>query len=118
MADVYGQSDAVAVELTAALVAHGFSLPIAAQHLYARKLNQTDIGAISDPVTVQIFPGDELADLVGIDQIYDDTYGCHVLLLQRVADVTNGGLSESQVALLLKLRAEIIEYLCSQVLSC
>jgi hypothetical protein len=116
----YGQSDAVAVEITAALNNRSslFCLPVSAERLFQRKLDLGDISNIGDPVTIEVFPGDESSDLMGLDRIYDDTYGCHILILQNAADVTNGGLSESQAALLLRLRSEIVEFLCSCVLAC
>ena len=111
----YGQSDAVAVELTTALNNWGsFILSISATRRFARKLDISTIANIDEDVTVEVIPGDDMADLTGLDQIYDDTYGCHIVLMQNVADLTSGGLSEAQMALLLQLRSEIIEFLCSR----
>jgi len=120
MSDVYGQSDAVAVEIAAALnnASPTFCLAVTAERKFARKLDLSDISTIGNPVTIEVIPGDDLADLTGLDQIYDDTYGCHVVIMQNVVDETNGGLSESQAALLLRLRSEIVEFLCSHSLSC
>jgi hypothetical protein len=118
---VYGQTDAVAVEIVAALnnASPTFCLPVAAERLFARRLDVAEISNIGDPVTVQVIPGDDMADLMGLDQIYDDTYGCHIVLLQNVTDTTNnGGLSETQAALLVRLRSEIVEFLCSHALAC
>jgi hypothetical protein len=116
----HGQTEAVAVEVAAALNAASatFILPVSAVVLHARKLGIGDINKIGSAVTVQVFPGDLLADLMGLSRMYDDTYGCHVLLLQNVVDDTNGGLSETQVALLVRLHSEIIEFLGSRSLSC
>lgn len=116
----YGQTDAVAVEIAEALnnASSNFCLEVEAERRFARKLDVSEISAIGDPVTIEVFPGDDLADLMGLDQIYDDTYGCHILILQNVKDTTNGGLSESQVALLMQLRSEIVDFICSRMLSC
>ena len=117
MSDKYGQSDALALAVVAALNAatDTFCLNVDAHRLFARKLDIADISAIGQPVTVEVFPGDELEDLVGLGGTFDDTYGCHVILLQNVADntQTSGGLNEDQMALLLRLRSEVIELLCA-----
>ena len=116
---IYGQSDAVAVEIAAALNANSgnFCLAVAAERRFARKLDVGDISSIGSAVTVQVFPGDELADLQGLDGIYDDTYGCHILILQNVANATTGGLDEAQMQLLLALRSQIVEFVASKLLS-
>jgi hypothetical protein len=118
----YGQSDAVAVELAAALNtasdADAFCLKVDAKRTFARKIEVVDIAGMNDPVTIEVIPGDDLADLVGLDQIYDDAYGCHILILQNATDNMKGGLSETQMQKLLQLRSEISEYLCCHALAC
>ena len=119
----YGQTDAVAVELVTALNNRsssfcGGDLGVSAERVFARKIDISDISVIGEDVTVEVIPGDEMSDLTGLDFIYDDTYGCHILLLQNVADTANGGLSEAQIALLLRLRSEIIDWLSGSLLSC
>lgn len=119
----YGQSDAVAVEIVDALNNRspnfcGGTLGVSAERKFARRLDFSDLSVIGENATVEVIPGDDLADLAGLDYIYDDTYGCHIVILQNVTDTTNGGLKESQMALLLRLRSEIIDWLCGSALSC
>ena len=116
----YGQSDAVAVDIAAALTAASatFCLPVSAERLFARKLDIADISTIGNPVTIEVIPGDDIADLEVLDQIYDDTYGCNVVILQNILDAAKGGLDETRAALLLRLRSEIVEFLCARLLSC
>ena len=119
----YGQSDAVAVELVTILNNYsanfcGGNLGVTAERKFARKLDYADVSTIGSDATVEVIPGDELSDLAGLDYVYDDTYGCHIVIMQNVVDETNGGLSETQMALLLRLRSEIIDYLCGSLLDC
>ena len=113
----FGQSDAVALELVTALNdasdASLFCLSLKAERLFARKMDIAEIPDKDSPVNVQVFPGHDQADRVGISGIYDDLYGVHVLLQQRVGDA-----AETQVALLMLLRSQITKFLCSKVLSC
>ena len=114
---IFGQSDAVARELVTALndasTANLFCLSLTAETVYARKMNVTDIPKTGEPVNVQVFPGHDAADRVGISGIYDDVYGVHVLLQQHVADAP-----ETQVPLLMLLRSQIAKFLCSKALTC
>jgi hypothetical protein len=114
---VFGQSDAVALELVTALnaasTAKMFCLTLTAEHLFARKLDLAGIPGMTDPVGVQVFPGHDQADRDGLSGMYDDIYGVHVLLLQKVA-----GAAETQVPLLMQLRSQIAEFLCSRALAC
>ncbi|MCK5017249.1 MAG: hypothetical protein KAS32_09260 [Candidatus Peribacteraceae bacterium] len=114
----YGQTDAVAVELTEALNNFSFNLELTATRRFARKLDYSDLAGIDDPVTVEVIPGDELQDLVGLDHVFDDIYGCHIVLMQNMTDKVDGGLSETQMAAVLRLRSEIIEYLGQTMLAC
>jgi len=116
----YGQSDAVALELVAALndASPSFCLPVAAERKFARVREIAAVSKIGESVAVHVFPGAEQSEVSGISGVYDDTYAVHVLLQQNVTDTTSGGLSESQLALLMKLRAEIIEYVCARRMSC
>lgn len=120
----YGQSDAVAVAVAAALNAasdaDSMCLKVVATRKFLRRTDFKDISVIGTPVTIEVIPGVELEDLVGLGGRFDDTYGCHVTILQNVADNTgtSGGLVEDQMALLLRLRSEIIELLCGGPLDC
>jgi hypothetical protein len=113
---VFGQSDAAALELVTALnaasAAGTFCLTISAQRLFARLLDLPSIPAIGTAVSVQVFPGHDQTDRDGLSGIYDDIYGVHVLILQKVA-----GAAETQVPLLMQLRSQISEFLCSQALT-
>lgn len=119
----YGQSDAVAVELAAALntasAAGEFVLTLEAERLFARKLEPADIADYHHPVTVQVIPGEEMGDSNNrLDHVYDDTYGCHALILQHIVDGIKEGPNEERMRDLLRLRSEIIEYICARRLSC
>lgn len=122
--DIHGQSDAVAVTVAAALNAASdagaFCLDLHARRLFARKLDVADISVIGSPVTVEVIPGNDMADLVGLDGTFDDTYGCHVILLQNIVDSagTTGGIDESAASMLLRLRGELVEYLCQHPINC
>lgn len=116
MTDTYGQSDAVAIELAAALNNAAFCLPVSATRKFARLLTLETVSVIGQPVTIQVIPASELSSRVGMDGVYDDVYMCNILLLQNIS--TAGGLSETQAALLLRLRSQIVELVCSHVLSC
>ena len=120
MTTLYGQSDAVAVAVAAALTANSanFCLTVAAERLFARKLDVGAISSIGQPVTIEVIPGEDSADLAGLSRMYDDTYGCHVTLLQNIGDPTRGGYSESQATLLVALRSQIVEFLAKTALVC
>ena len=117
---IYGQTDALALAIVAILngVGEALCLPVAAERRFARKLDLEAIAGLGAPVTVQVFPGDDGADLDGMGPRYDDTYGCHVLILQKVGGSQAGGLSEDAVASLVRLRSEIIEGLCGVRIDC
>ena len=117
---VFGQTVALADALVTALNAQSASLalPILAVRTFARKLDLGDIPAIGEKVMLQIIPGEDLADRIAMNNLYDDTYGVHVLMLQRVSDAALGGISEAQVGCLMQLRSEIIEFLCGAMISC
>jgi hypothetical protein len=117
---VFGQSDAVAREVAAALngMSGAFCLPVAAEVRYARKMDIKDIGGIDeagtfpDPVNIQVIPVADQTDRTGLGGQYDDTYGVHVLLQQHV-----GSAAESHVPLLLQLRSEVLELLMGGLLT-
>jgi hypothetical protein len=80
-----------------------------------------DVGAIANigqPVTINVYAGEDSGDLTGLSHIYDDTYGCHVVIMQNLSDSTAGGYSDSQATLLLALRAQIVDFLASKKVSC
>ncbi len=120
MPTIYGQSDALAVAVTALINQYSgaFILPVTAQRLFVSKLGIGDIPAIGSNVSVRVIPGAEHADLQGLNQVYDDTYTVAIVILQNVTDVANGGLSEAQMQLLLQLRSQIFELLCMTKISC
>lgn len=117
----FGQTDAVAQELATALnnYSPAFVLPVSAQKLWFPKLDIADIPKIGESVRLQVIPGDDLSDRDALDGVYDDLLGVHIVMLQQVTDTAgSGGISEDQVGLLMQLRAEIIELLCSKRLDC
>jgi hypothetical protein len=114
----FGQSDALALELVdglnAASAAGRFCLRLTASRVFARKMELASLPKIGDPVDVQLFPGHDGADREGISGIYDDTYGVHIVIQQVVVDTPNGGISESQCALLMQLRTQMLDFLMSK----
>jgi hypothetical protein len=120
----YGQSDAVARELAAALNEASdlgaFCLRLAAEVRYARltALGSPDdpdaprIPSIGEPASVQIISAGDQGDRTSLGGTYDDTYGVHVLLQQHV-----GAAAETQVPLLLQLRSEVLEFLLNSTMA-
>lgn len=114
----FGQSVALADEIVAGLnAATTFCLEIEAVRRFVRKTELADLPRIDDPVQVDVFPGMISSERNALDGVYTDTYGIHVIMQQVVADATNGGLSEAQVALLLQLQSEIVEFLCARLVT-
>ena len=116
----FGQTDAAARAIVTSLTTGSatFCLGVSPVRLFARKLDLASIPEIGQAVMIQVVPGDDLSDRLSMNGLYDDTFGVHVLMLQRIADLTSGGISESQAALLMQLRSEIIEWLCARQLAC
>jgi len=113
----YGQTVALADAIVVELNAASLCLAVSAERKFARLLDLKDIPKIGESVRIDVFPGDELEDRTGLSGTFIDTYGVHFLIQQQVTDTTNGGISETQVSLLMQLRSQIIEMLCSRTIS-
>ena len=120
---IFGQSDALALKVVALLQARSdanlFCLTLTASRVFARQMDLDanaphPIPGIGSPVDVQVFPGHDQADRVGVSGQYDDIYGVHVLLQQQVGA---GTAAETQCALLMQLRSQVLEFLMSQAIT-
>jgi len=110
---VFGQSDAVAMELVDAFNAATtgtFCLKLLARRRFSRMMELVDLPKITDPVDIQVFGGHDQADRVGLSGTYDDMYGVHVLIQQVVGA---GEDAEAQCGRLIQLRSQISEFLMS-----
>ncbi len=113
----FGQSAALADVIVAGLNGAEFCLPVLAVRRFVRRRELKDLPGISNPVAVDVFPGVVQVDRMGLDGVYDDTYGIHVILQQSVTDTAVSGTSEAQISLLLQLQSQIIEFLCSPLVT-
>ena len=117
----YGQSHAAARAVEALLAtgqtAGAFVLSIAPTTRLVRRTDQADIPVIGESVAVDCIPGDNQSDRGGIGGIYDDVYGVHIVMQQHIVASATGLVSESQAALLMRLRSEMLEYLCARAIN-
>ena len=114
---IFGQSDALALAvvdlLNDASAGKAFCLDLSASRVFARIMDLKAIPDSTSAVSVQVFPGHDQADRAGLSGPYDDTYGVHVVLQQRV-----GGVVETQCPLLMQLRTQITEFLAATRIDC
>lgn len=114
----YGQSHAAALAVAALLeaadaAAGALCLDLDVQTTFVRRRKIEDIKSIADSkVSVDVIPGSDMGDREAMGGIYGETYGVHVLIQQQVSDESASEPDEDQVALLVRLRSEIVEYLC------
>jgi len=85
----------------------GFCLSVEAETRFHLISELPKIPGVSDPVSVDVFPGGENSDRQGISTAFLSLYTVHVYLQQQLS----GGMNEqeAQCALLVQLRSDILE---------